>query len=140
MQQHIDFSTFSARFTWAIDQHPGTQMALAEAMGASPAVVTQWKTGPTKNYDAVMAVKAARFLNVDSEWLILGVGTPERISKTSSQVAEIISGLPRDPRQQTLDFISYQLTKAEPLLIGEKAAHYHKMIDAIIDDMKTRGQ
>lgn len=140
MQENIDFSTFAARFRWAVDKSPHNQVALAEAMGASTGVITQWKTGQTQRYDAEMVIKAARFLEVDVEWLVLGEGSPERVRKTSMQMAQIVDSLPRDPRQQTLDFISYQITKAEPLMAGEKAASYHKMIENIISDMKSRNQ
>lgn len=140
MQQKTDFSTFSSRFAWAVDRHPGTQNALAEVMGCSPAVVSQWKKGPTSNYDAVMAVKAARFLDVDSEWLVLGVGTPDRVSKASSQIAQIVDDMTDAPRQQTLDFLAYQINKPDALLVGEKAASYHSMIESIISDMKNRSK
>jgi transcriptional regulator with XRE-family HTH domain len=117
-----------------------TSRQLAAAIGATTGTITQWKTGETKKYDAELVVKAAQFLDVDVEWLVLGEGSPERIRKTSLRMAEIVDNLPREPRQQTLDFISYQLTKAEPLMAGEKSAHYHKMIDTIISDMQRRNQ
>jgi transcriptional regulator with XRE-family HTH domain len=140
MNQAADFSTFASRFLWALERHPQNQSDLAKAIGATPAMVTQWKTGQTQQFDAVKVVRAAQFLDVDVEWLVLGEGSPERIRKTSMRMAEIVDGLPKDPRQQTLDFISYQVTKAEPLMAGEKAAHYHQMIESIIKDMKSRNQ
>jgi transcriptional regulator with XRE-family HTH domain len=140
MQIEEDLSTFAGRFKWAIARSPNTQSALASAMGASTGTITQWKTGQTDKHDAELAVKAAQFLDVDVEWLVLGIGSPERIRKTSLQMAQIVDSLPRDPRQQTLDFISYQVTRCEPLMAGERAAHYHKMIDSIITDMKSRNQ
>jgi len=140
MQLENDFSTFAGRFTWAVSNMTGTQEQLATAMGASPGVITQWKSGQTQNFDAVKVIKAAQFLNVDVEWLVLGDGTPERMRKTSLHMAQIVDSLPREPRQQTLDFISYQITKSEALMTGEKGAHYHKMIEEIIQDMKHRNQ
>lgn len=140
MQTKDDLSTFAGRFRWAIARSPNNQSALAVAMGASTGTITQWKTGDTEKHDAELVVKAARFLDVDVEWLVLGEGSYERIRKTSQQMAQIVDGLPLEPRQQTLDFISYQLTKAEQLMAGEKSAHYHKMIDTIITDMKRRSQ
>ena len=140
MQIKDDLSTFAGRFKWAIDHSPNNQSALAAAMGATTGTITQWKTGETKKYDAELVVKAAQFLDVDVEWLVTGQGRPERIRKTSLRMAEIVDGLPSDPRQQTLDFISYQVTKAEPLMAGEKAAHYHRMIESITRDMKNRNQ
>lgn len=140
MQTEHDLSTFSGRFKWAIERSPNTQSALATAMGATTGTITQWKTGETKKYDAELVVKAAQFLDVDVEWLVLGEGNHERIRKTSQQMAQIVDSLPREPRQQTLDFISYQITKSEPLMAGEKAAHYHQMIESIIHDMKNRNQ
>lgn len=140
MQQEADFSTFAGRFSWALSKMAGSQLQLAEAIDASPGVITQWKTGQTQAFDAVKVIKAAQFLNVDVEWLVLGEGSSERIRKTSQQMAQIVDSLPREPRQQTLDFISYQITKAEPLMAGEKSAHYHHMIEAIIQDMKSRNQ
>lgn len=140
MQTKDDLSTFSARFKWALERSPNNQTALASAIGASTGTITQWKTGETKKYDAELVVKAAQFLDVDVEWLVLGEGHPERVRKTSQQMAQIVDSLPREPRQQTLDFISYQITKAEPLMVGERAANYHKMIEAIITDMKRRNQ
>ena len=91
-------------------------------------------------FDAVKVIKAAQFLDVDVEWLVLGDGHPERIRKTSMQMAQIVDSLPSNPRQQTLDFISYQITKTEPLMAGEKAARYRQMIETIIHDMKNRNQ
>lgn len=140
MQTKDDLSTFAGRFKWAIERSPNNQSALAAAIGASTGTITQWKTGETKKYDAELVVKAAQFLDVDVEWLVLGEGSPERIRKTSLRMAQIVDGLPQDPRQQTLDFISYQITKAAPLMAGERAAHYHQMIDSIIRDMKARNQ
>lgn len=140
MEQSADFSTFVSRFLWALERSHGNQSDLAKAIGASPAMVTQWKTGQTQQFDAVKVIRAAQFLDVDVEWLVLGEGSPDRIRKTSLQMAQIVDGLPRDPRQQTLDFISYQITKAEPLMLGERAAHYHQMIDSIINDMKSKNQ
>jgi transcriptional regulator with XRE-family HTH domain len=140
MKTKEDLSTFAGRFKWAIARSPNNQSALATAMGASTGTITQWKTGETEKHDAELVVKAAQFLDVDVEWLVLGEGTHERIRKTSQQMAQIVDSLPREPRQQTLDFISYQLTKAEPLITGEKAAHYHQMIESIIHDMKNRNQ
>lgn len=140
MQIKDDLSTFSSRFKWALARSPNNQSALAGAIGATTGTITQWKTGETKKYDAELVVKAAQFLDIDVEWLVLGEGSPERIRKTSLRMAEIVDGLPKDPRQQTLDFISYQVTKAEPLLAGEKAAHYHRMIESITQDMKNRNQ
>lgn len=140
MEQEADFSTFAGRFSWALSRMTGSQLQLADAIDASPGVITQWKTGLTQAFDAVKVIKAAQFLDVDVEWLVLGEGSPERIRKTSMQMAEIVDNLPRDPRQQTLDFISYQLTKAEPLMAGERSAHYHQMIESIIADMKRLNQ
>ncbi len=140
MQLKEDLSNFAGRFRWAIARSPNNQTALAAAMGASTGTITQWKTGETEKHDAELVVKAAQFLDVDVEWLVLGDGSPERIRKTSLRMAEIVDALPRDPRQQTLDFISYQVTRAEPLMAGEKSAHYHQMIESIIQDMKKRGQ
>lgn len=140
MQQETDFSTFAGRFSWALDRYTGNQSDLAKAIGASPAMVTQWKTGQTMQFDAVKVIKAAQFLDVDVEWLVLGDGHPERIRKTSMQMAQIVDSLPSNPRQQTLDFISYQITKTEPLMAGEKAARYRQMIETIIHDMKNRNQ
>lgn len=140
MQTKDDLATFAGRFRWAIERSPNNQTALATAIGASTGTITQWKTGETKKYDAELVVKAAQFLDVDVEWLVLGEGHPERIRKTSEQMAQIVDSLPREPRQQTLDFISYQITKAEPLMVGERAANYHKMIASIIQDMKNQNQ
>lgn len=140
MQIKDDFSTFSSRFKWAIARSPHNQSALAAAIGATTGTITQWKTGDTKKYDAELVIKAAQFLDVDVEWLVTGHGSPERIRKTSMRLAEIVDGLPKDPRQQTLDFISYQVTKSEPFLVGEKAAYYHRMIESITQDMKNRNQ
>jgi transcriptional regulator with XRE-family HTH domain len=140
MQTKDDLSTFAGRFKWAIARSPNNQSALATAMGASTGTITQWKTGETKKFDAELVVKAAQFLDVDVEWLVLGEGSPERIRKTSLRMAQIVDGLPKDPRQQTLDFISYQITKSEPLMAGERSAHYHHMIESIIQDMKNLNQ
>ena len=138
MNAKHDVSTFAGRLEWAIERKKCNYSELARAMSVAPSVITQWRTGLTKSYEAVNIIKAARFLNVDVEWLVMGDVGHERCTMIGAELSEILNDLPAGPMQQTLDFISYQIDRAEGLLATEKATDYHKMIDKIIQDMKTK--
>tara|TARA_Y100000034_G_scaffold136379_1_gene212502 strand:+ start:1104 stop:1835 length:732 start_codon:yes stop_codon:yes gene_type:complete len=51
-----------------------TKKAIADAVGISTASVNDWFSGKTKTIEASNLIKAARFLNVEPDWLATGRG------------------------------------------------------------------
>jgi transcriptional regulator with XRE-family HTH domain len=66
-------------------------------------------------------------------WFRYGIG-PE-ISEEQIELSRAITELPEQSRQQTLDFLKYQIERAQPLFSKQQTSHYLKMIDSIIKDM-----
>lgn len=68
-------NTFSERLLLAAQGQPyGYQTALARACGIRPSSVNDWMSGKTKMVTADLLFPAARFLNVNPEWLATGRG------------------------------------------------------------------
>jgi transcriptional regulator with XRE-family HTH domain len=71
-----------------------SQTDLARGVGIRPASVNDWESGRTKAIDGANLLKAARFLQVDPEWVIFG--------KASSH-AHPEAPLPKSSQNVTLD-------------------------------------
>jgi len=65
--------TLAKRMKRAIKDKGCYQTDVARAAGTTPTAVNFWLTGASLTMEAGTAIKVARFLNVDIEWLILGV-------------------------------------------------------------------
>lgn len=68
-------TTFTDRIVLATEGLPrGFQTALAKACGMRPSSVNDWLSGKSKTASADLVFPAARFLNVNPEWLATGKG------------------------------------------------------------------
>jgi DNA-binding XRE family transcriptional regulator len=107
-----------------------TQEWLAEQVGISKQALGQGLQ--RGSLTLANTIRVARALKCSLDWLV-GLDT------SSAQIGEVITGLPDEQKQGTLDFVLYQIDRApNTLLAGEKAAAYTTMIERIKQDMTTR--
>ena len=65
--------TLAKRMKQAIKDKGCYQTDVARAAGTTPTAVNFWLTGASLTMEAGTAIRVSKFLNVDIEWLILGV-------------------------------------------------------------------
>ena len=65
--------TLAKRMKQAIKDKGCYQTDVARAAGTTPTAVNFWLTGASRTMEAGTAIRVSKFLNVDIEWLILGV-------------------------------------------------------------------
>lgn len=71
----MDKTTFTERIALATEGQPyGFQTHLAKACGIRPSSVNDWLSGQTLTLSTKVLFPAARFLNVNPEWLATGTG------------------------------------------------------------------
>jgi transcriptional regulator with XRE-family HTH domain len=118
------------RVAEALDLRGKTQEWLAEQIGITTQAVGQALARGSLSLGN--AVKMAQSLNVSLDWLV-GLDTSPSI------VGEIIDTLPAAQQQQSLDFLLYQIDRADQSVLAcERAARYVAMIDRIKRDMEER--
>lgn len=100
----------------------------------SPQALHKWSKGGAADPKNIKAT--ADFFGVNEAWLAYGTG-PE----TAMQLEDVIDALPESKRQQSLDFIRYQLTQGANELFAEPArvTEYLKFIDRLIQSRKEKG-
>ena len=111
---------------------------LASAIGLSPSAVTQWLDGTTKSYEAINVIKAARYLEVDADWLVTGDGSPHRASPTATQLGQLIDALPAESTQEAVDFIGYKISRSKTLIASDQMAAYVTILDHVKEEIDKR--
>lgn len=99
-----------------------------------PSAYTQWINGTTKSYDAEKMLLVAEYLGVRVPWLLFGTG-PMADGEIERAAAELVQGAPADVVNESLNFMSYHLSRSiadDPAKLGR----YLKMIDDIIQSRK----
>lgn len=84
---HAPDGNLAGRLKRALGRAQKKPAQLAEACDVTPAAVSDWLSGQTKNLKGENLYAAARFLDVNAEWLATGRG-----SMTSSVIAERSAG------------------------------------------------
>lgn len=110
-----------------------TQAALAKAIGCTRSAIAQVEGGMSNSLNAENIAKAAQYFGRNSVWLATGEG-PEY---PSDAVSEALEALPVEGRQQTLDFIFYQIERAKDVFT-DRPGGYTRMIERITKDMQRR--
>lgn len=111
-----------------------TQEDLGSVAGISGTAVSLWESGDTKSIKPEHLFKIARKLRKSAEWLVTGEGT----QLPREELYDALSQLPADTPQQSLDFIQYQIEKAEGVIASDKIARYVAMIEDFKRDMERR--
>jgi hypothetical protein len=118
------------RILSALESRGRNQAWLAEQIGVTPQAIT--KAFATGSMSLDHAIQVARCLDVSLDWL---VGLETR----PGQIGQVINGLPDEQKQLSLDFVLYQIDRAdERLLASEQAARYTTMIEGIKRDIAKR--
>lgn len=127
-------STMGDRIRQAREMLKLTQAELGAVAGISGTAVSQWESGETKSVKPEHLFKIARRLGKSAEWLVTGEGTdlPREL------LYDALADLPNNNPQQSLDFIQYQIERADGLIASDKIARYVAMIEAFKRDMGTR--
>lgn len=110
-----------------------TQTALAKAIGVTRSAIAQVESGTSNSLNAENITKAAKFFGRNPLWLATGDG-PEY---ASDAVSDALDALPDEGRQQTLDFLLYQIERAKHVFT-ERPGGYTRMIERITQDMQRR--
>lgn len=103
-------TTLKDRMRLLLENAPrGTQAALARACNVKPPSVNAWISGETQTIEGENLLNAARFFNVNPEWLATGRGRRERFTIGESPYGQslgesVTNGLDRPPSHPlTLD-------------------------------------
>jgi hypothetical protein len=100
----------------------------------SPQAMHKWSKGGNIDPDNVKPV--CEFFGVTEAWLVYGAGRESTLT-----IDGLVSSLPDEPYQRTLDFIRYQLTTSGSNLFAgepEKLGDYLKFIDRLINGRKDK--
>lgn len=119
-------SSLADRFKEAMQGPPKvTGVALAKACGCSAASVSDWLSGETLTIKAVYLLAAAKFLDVDPDWLERGVGVKQRrtvwrVEEPQPQyltddpllieAAALIRQVPKDKLPEAVNFLKFLFT------------------------------
>ena len=125
----VQKTTFGSRVAQALAERGLQKVDLARHCGMSPSAVTQWISGETKAYDAERVAKAAEFLRIRYEWLLLGE-EPMAVSDAHDAAGALFETLPPEVAQSSDDFLEVQLRRSladDP----DKLSSYLRMIDRI---------
>lgn len=126
--------TVGERLRRARDEAGLTQEQLAQDIGATRSAISQVELGISNSLNAENLTKAAQRTGKNPKWLATGEG-PEN---DPSALGAILQEFSDDTRQQTFDFIEYQIDRAKDTLGADKVNSYHKMIERIKADMAKK--
>jgi len=125
---HGTKSAFSHRLNEALDdanvpdKYAGRQVAVGKMFGVTQKGARKWLEGEgMPSFDK--AIEIATRLGVYVEWLWSGRG-PKRLGDASPP--NPLETMPPEPRQATMDFIEFQLTK---IYSGETLTSYMRWVD-----------
>lgn len=127
-------TTMGDRIKAARDALGITQEALGAVAGISGSAVSQLESGASKSINPENLFKIARKLGKSAEWLVTGEGT----ELPREEIYEALADLPDDTPQHSLDFIQYQIEKADGLMASDKIARYVAMIESFKRDLDKR--
>lgn len=92
-----------------------SQTELADFLGISKSVFTDWKTGKNQSYLKHIN-QIAKFLNVSTDYLLNSQEQKEKpivkgneLSQRDKQLIDLMSSLPDEKFQQVVDFAKYLL-------------------------------
>lgn len=129
--------TVGDRLRRARDEAGLSQEALAKEIGVTRSAISQVELGISISLNAENLTQAARRMGKNPLWLATGDGPED----DPSALGTILEALSDAGRQQTFDFIEYQVDRAGDALGPEKINSYHKMIEKIKTDMaKKKGK
>jgi transcriptional regulator with XRE-family HTH domain len=117
----------------------GRTAHVAKLFKVTPNAVRKWFLG-IGYPEMEMAIQLANWAGVNVTWLLQGTGLKRgaTIDTKAVVLGEAIESLPRDDRQQVLDFIEYKFAKSDGLFVGERLARYLVMIDAFKKDRDSK--
>lgn len=134
MKTRKSAETMGDRIRRSREQLGITQAELGAVAGISASAIGQCESGDTKQMKPENLFKIARKLGKSAEWLVTGEGT----ELPRESLYNALSELPGDSPQQSLDFLQYQIEKADGFIAREKMASYMAMIEDFKRDMKKR--
>lgn len=115
-------SAYALRLKEAMELDGWLQSVLAGELGISPTAIGKLLKGTSQSLSAENHVKAARLLNVDSEWLALGIGEPrpERMSLRDlngieGQLITFFRGIPHEDQDHVLREANNAYSRQHPL-------------------------
>lgn len=79
--------TLAERLKYAMEILPPKKIKgvdLARAVGVRPPSVSDWLSGKSKTMEGENLLKAAKYLNVNPNWLASGIGTPQAVEANHS--------------------------------------------------------
>lgn len=130
MQKEADHDT--GRFIEMVgndnDREVSDKMTRA-GYSVSPQAVHKWRHG-IGNITKRNIMGLCKVYDTSEAWFMLGIGPKEAGKKTTGEEAQLMEALPEDIRQQTFDFIGYQLTRPG-VIPPEKLPHYFALLDRI---------
>ena len=120
-------------------QGRGRPTLLAKQFNVTPNAARKWFLG-LGFPEMELALEIANWASVNVNWLLQGSGLKRgTIVDTKAVVlGEAIESLPKDDKQQVLDFIEYKFQRSESLFVGERLARYLTMIDAFKKDREAK--
>lgn len=83
-----NMNTLAERIKAAMQESGATVTELARAVGVKPPSVHDWISGKTKSLKGESAIRAAKFLDVQAQWLTSGTG-PKHRSETPPQLVDL---------------------------------------------------
>jgi transcriptional regulator with XRE-family HTH domain len=111
----------------ALSRKRKTQEWLAGELGLSNNAVSKWKK--TGQISRENAKRVAVLLDIPLGKLLLG---------KADAVVEVLEALPQDAQLETLNYLLFQVGRAEGVYGSAKAASYAKMIEGLKADMAKR--
>lgn len=79
------------------------------------------------------AKAVAEYFKVSPGWLLFGEGQGQQPT-----IDAAIREMPAQNKQQSIDFLEYQIKSAAPFMASEKLAHYMAMIERFKRDIERR--
>ena len=113
-----------------------SQSELARLASVTPQAINMIESGVTKSPTPDTLYSIADALETDPRELATGKGAPK--SSVDQQIFQLISELPDEPKQLSLDLLQYRIEKSEGLIAKQDIARYMTWIDEIKADMNRK--
>ena len=132
-------NTIGSRIAEARLEKKWSQAELARQAGLTRSAIAQLESGLSKSPTPENMFRLADALGIDARDLTFGAG--QSYKSTEQSLADLLTLLPPEQRQEAMDFTLYKIEKSETLFVGEKLTSYLTMVDKVKQDMarKKRG-
>jgi transcriptional regulator with XRE-family HTH domain len=113
-----------------------SQAELGRQAGVTRSAIAQLESGLSKSPSAENVLRIADALGVDARYLTFGADGPPPAPE--QLLADMLTLIPAEQRQEAMDFTLYKIEKSEAFIASEKLPVYLTMMEKMKQDLAAK--